>query len=118
MAWHRHSHEIRQDIRHVEERLAEIAEAQSELSQNSHEIKDLTDKIVRTLNSGISNDLLVRLISEIESVPSLLQGMTPSIQSVEAQFADLHQGQLKIQNDILRVISLLTDLAAQLLRGS
>ena len=70
MAWLRQSHEIKQDIRHVEERLAEIAESQSELSRNSQEIKDLTAKIVKTLNAGVSNDLLVRLISDIESVPS------------------------------------------------
>jgi chromosome segregation ATPase len=118
MAWLRQSHEIKQDIRHVEERLAEIAESQSELSRNSQEIKDLTAKIVKTLNAGVSNDLLVRLISDIESIPSLLQEMTPTIKSVEAQFADLHQSQLKIQNDVLHVISLITDLIAQSQRGS
>jgi ABC-type transporter Mla subunit MlaD len=118
MAWRRQSHELKQDIRQVEQRLAEIAEAQSELSRNSEEIKGLTAKIVTTLNSGISNDLLGRLISNIETIPSLLQGMAPNKESVEAQFADLHQSQLKIQNDISHVIALITDLTALLSRGA
>ncbi|HTI80078.1 MAG TPA: hypothetical protein VL614_06465 [Acetobacteraceae bacterium] len=118
MAWHQKSQDVTQDILHVEERLAEIAESQSELNRNTQEIKELTANIVKTLNSGVYNDLLVRLVPPLELIPSLLQDMAPSIKSMEAKFTDLHQGQVKIQNDVTQAISLITDLITRILRGS
>lgn len=118
MAWRQKPQDITQDILHVEERLAEIAESQSALNRNTQEIKDITANIVKTLNSGVSNDLLVRLVPPLELIPPILQQMAPEIKSVEAKCTDIHQGQLKIQNDVARAISLITDLTAKLLRGS
>ena len=118
MAWGRQTPDLTQDILHVEERLAEIAESQSELSRNTEEIKELTAEIVRTLNSNVSNDILVRLVPPLELIPPLLQEMAPGIKSIDAKFADLHQSQLQIQSDIRRVISLITDLTAKFLRVS
>ena len=117
MAWRRQSPNA-QDVDHVEERLAEIVESQSALNRNTQEIKDLTAEIVRTLNSGVSSELLISLAPSLELIPSLLQEMAPDIKSIEAQFVELHQSQQKIQNDITRVVSLITDLAARLQRGS
>lgn len=107
-----------QDIHNVEERLAEIAESQFDLNRNTQEIKELTEDIVRTLNSDVYNDLLVRLVPPLELIPSLLQEMAPSIKSMETKFTDLQQGQTKIQNDVAHVVSLITDLITRLLRGS
>ena len=113
MASRRQSEEIKQDILHVEERLAIIAESQAELNRHTQEIKDLTSNIVKTLDSSVSSDLLVRLAPVIQTIPSLLREMTPNIQSIEARFADIHRGQLQIQNDISRVIALIIDLTSQ-----
>lgn len=117
MAWRRQSQDT-QGARHVEERLAEIIESQSALNRNTQEIKDLTAEIVKTLNSGVSIDLLLRLAPALEAIPSLLHDMAPDLKSIQAQFAELHQTQLKIQDDVARVVSLIADLTAQLLRGS
>lgn len=117
MSWRRQSPNT-QDVHQVEERLAEIVESQSALNRSTQEIKDLTAEIVKTLNSGVTNDLLVRLAPSLELIPSLLQEMIPSVKSIEAQFAELHQSQQQIQHDISRVVSLLTDLTARLQRDS
>src|SRR5579859_5226596 len=103
MAWRRQSQST-QDVRDVEERLAEIVESQSALNRNTQEIKDLTAEIVRTLNSAASNDLLVRLAPTLELIPVMLQEMAPEVRSIEARFAELHQSQLKIQNDVSHVV--------------
>jgi peptidoglycan hydrolase CwlO-like protein len=117
MSWRRQSPNT-PDVHHVEERLAEIVESQSALNRSTQEIKDLTAEIVRTLNSGVTNDLLVRLAPSLELIPSLLREMVPDIKSIEAQFAELHQGQQQIQYDISRLVSLITDLTARSQRGS
>lgn len=117
MAWRQHSQD-RPDVHHVEERLAEIVESQSELNRNTQEIKDLTAEIVKTLNSGVSGDLLLKLVPTLELIPPLLQEMAPDIRSMEAQFEELHQSQMKIQADVSRLVSLITDLTARLLRAS
>jgi len=116
MSWRRKSPNT-PDVHYVEERLAEIVESQSALNRSTQEIKDLTAEIVRTLNSGATNNLLVRLAPSLALIPSLLQEMVPDIKSIEAQFAGLHQSQQQIQYDISRVVSLITDLTARL-RGS
>jgi hypothetical protein len=118
MVWHQPAPDVTQDIRHVEERLAEIAESQSELNRNTQEIKDLTANIVKTLNSGVSNDLLVRLVPPLELIPPLLQEMAPSITSMKTEFSELQQSQRELQSNILHVISLINGLTTQLLRGS
>jgi hypothetical protein len=118
MPWHRNAQEATQDAPHIEARLAEIAESQSALNRNTQEIKDITAEIVKTLNSGISNDLLLRLVPALEPIPSLVQEMTSNIKSFETQFVILNQSQQKVQNDLSSVISLITDLTAQLRRIS
>lgn len=118
MAWGRPLQKVTQDIFHVEQRLAEIAEWQAALNRNTQEIKDLTASIVTTLHSATSNDLLARLVPAIEIVPSLLQEIQANIRSLEALFADLRQNQLSTRNDVSRVVSLITDLSVRLLRDS
>jgi hypothetical protein len=117
MAWRQQTPD-KPDVHHVEERLAEIVESQSALNRNTQEIKDLTAEIVKTLNSGVSSDLLLKLVPTLELILPLLQAMVPDIKSIEAQFTELHESQLKIQDDVSRVVALITDLAARLLRVS
>jgi hypothetical protein len=117
MAWRQQTQD-KPDGHHVEERLAEIVESQSALNRNTQEIKDLTAEIVKTLNSGVSSDLLLKLVPTLELILPLLQEMVPDIKSIETQYTELHQTQQKIQDDVLHVVSLITDLTARLLRAS
>lgn len=118
MARRGQSPEATPDILHVEERLAEIVDAQSELNRNTQEIKDITAEIVKTLNSGASKDLLLRLVPALEPIPSLVQEMNANIRSLGTQFTALNQSQTKIQNDVLQVISLIASLTEKLPRIS
>ena len=62
MAWNRRPPE-EQEVHNVEERLAELVKSQSALNKNTQEIKDITAEIVKTLNSGLYNDLLLARIT-------------------------------------------------------
>jgi hypothetical protein len=118
MAWNRRPPEATQEVHNVEERLAELVESQSALNKNTQEIKDITAEIVKTLNSGLYNDLLARLVPALEPIPLLVQEMTSNIKLFETRFTILNRSQLQVQDDVVRVISLLTDLTAQLRQTS
>ena len=62
----------------------------------------------------MSADILTKLVPVLATIPPLLRETTPVIQSIAAQFADFHQGQLKIQNDISRVLSMIIAINTQL----
>ena len=113
MVWFQNSPELKEDIVHFEERLAIISKSQDDLNRHTQEIKSLTLDIIRTLDSNVSNDILIRLAPILESIPSLLQEMTPVMQSLATRFADLHQSQLKIQNDISSVLSMIIAMNTQ-----
>ena len=113
MAWFRQSQEIREDILQVEERLAIITKSQADLNRHTQEIKSLTLEIIRTLDSNVSADILVKLAPMLETIPVLLQEMTSAIKSIAAQFVSLHQGQLEIQTDTSRVLSMIAAMNTQ-----
>ena len=113
MAWFRRTREIKKDILQVEERLATITRSQGDLDRHTQEIKSLTLDIIRTLDSNVSTDILVKLAPMLETIPPLLQEMTSSIQSIAAHFASLQQGQLELQTDTSRVLSMIAAMNTQ-----
>src|SRR5690349_22600624 len=107
MAWLSHSKAIKEDFLQVEERLAIISKSQADLNRHTKEIKDLTLDIIKTLDANVSADILVKLAPMLETIPPLLQEITPAIRSMAMQFTSLLQGQLEIQTDISRLLSII-----------
>jgi hypothetical protein len=115
MAWFwRTARGIKKDILRTEERLSTISQLQVDLSQHSQQIKDLTSAITRALDSDINIVTLEKITPMLAAIPPLLREVTPTISTIEAEFATLYQGQRQIQTDLSRVVSMITDLATQL----
>jgi chaperonin cofactor prefoldin len=115
MTWFwRTTREENRDLLRTEERLSIIAQLQADLNQHSQQIKHLTSIIVQALATDVNVMVLAKIAPMLAAILPLLQEMKPTTETIEADFATLHEGQRRIQAEISRVVSMITDLATQL----
>jgi hypothetical protein len=115
MTWFwRKTGEANRDLLRTEERLSIIAQLQVDLNQHSQQIKQLTSTIVQALATDVNLIMLTKIAPLLAAIPPLLREVTPTPKTVEAEFATLYEGQQRIQADISRVVSMITDLATHL----
>jgi hypothetical protein len=115
MTWFwRKTRETNRDILRTEERLSVIAQLQVDLGQHSQQIKHLTSIIVQALATDVNVIMLAKIAPMLAAILPLLQEMKPTTKTIEADFATLNEGQRRVQADISRVVSMITDLASQL----
>jgi hypothetical protein len=115
MGWFRRTAtELDRDNLRTEERLSKIAKLQVDLNQHNQQIKHLTSTIMQTLAADVNVIMLAKITRILAAIPPLLQEARPTTKSIEAEFATLYEGQRRIQADISRVVSMITDLATQL----
>jgi hypothetical protein len=105
---------MNRDRLRTEERLSTIAKLQVDLNQHSQQIKHLTSTIIHALATDVRVIMKSKKVAPMLSSSPPLQEVPPTTGTVEAEFAALYDGQRRIQADISRVASMMTDLATQL----
>jgi uncharacterized phage infection (PIP) family protein YhgE len=99
----------------VEDRLAQIARSQSELSKQAIEIKIITSSIVKALGlpDGTA-EVLKELTPVLKEIPPLLKVLPPVLKSIDSQFVVISEGQNQLRAEIDHLQTLISNVSDQM----